>query len=93
MITIKIKTWKDWKKNFIEWVKEPRRKTCKEYVDYMVALQKQTLYKKIEDTCDKYNNMREGQIQDITEAVEKCVAACAEENRKLINESLPVKFF
>lgn len=37
--------------------------------------------------------MREGQIQDITEAVEKCVAACAEETRKLINESLPVKFF
>ena len=93
MIPIKLKTWTDWKKDFIEWVKEPRRKTCKEYVDYMVALQKQTLYKIIEDTCDKYNNIREGQIQDITEAVEKCVAACAEETRKLINESLPVKFF
>ena len=37
--------------------------------------------------------MREGQIQDITEAVEKCVAACAEEARKLIDESQPVKFF
>lgn len=23
MITIKIKTWKDWKKDFIDWVKEP----------------------------------------------------------------------
>ena len=52
MITIKIKTWKDWKKNFIDWVKEPGRKTCKEYVDYMEALQKQTLYQIIEDTCD-----------------------------------------
>lgn len=93
MIVIKIKTWKDWKKDFIEWVKEPRRKTCKEYVDYMVALQKQTLYKKIEDTCDKYNNMREGQIDDIIEAVEKCVAASAEKTRKLIDESQPVKFF
>mgnify|MGYP000201814645 CR=1 FL=1 len=40
MIVIKIKTWKDWKKDFIDWVKEPRRKTCKEYVDYMVALEK-----------------------------------------------------
>ena len=40
MIVIKIKTWKDWKKDFIEWVKEPRRKTCKEYVDYMEVLQK-----------------------------------------------------
>ena len=93
MITIKIKTLKDWKKDFIEWVKEPRRKTCKEYVDYMVALQKKTLYKIIDDTCDKYNNMREGQIQDITEAVEKCVAACAEKARTLIDDCQPAKFF
>ena len=93
MIVIKIKTWKDWKKDFIDWVKEPRRKTCKEYVDYMEILQKNTLYQIIEDTSDKYNNMREGQIQDITEAVEKCVAACAEETRKLIDERQPVKLF
>ena len=59
----------------------------------MEALQKNTLYQIIEDTCDKYNNMSKGQIQDITEAVEKCVAACAEEARKLIDESQPVKFF
>lgn len=93
MIVIKIKTWKDWKKDFIDWVKEPRRKTCKEYVDYMEALQKQTFYKIIEDTCDKYNNMREDQIQDITEAVEKCVAACAEKARKLIDDCQPAKIF
>ena len=93
MIVIKIKTWKDWKKDFIDFVKEQRRQTCKEYVNYMENLQKQTLYKIIEDTCDRYNNMREGQINDIIEAVEKCVAACAEEARKLIDESQPVKFF
>lgn len=93
MIIIKIKTWKEWKKDFLNWVQEPRRSTCKEFVNYMVSLQNETLYKTINDTCDKYNNMREGQIQDIIEAVEKCVAACAEETRKLINESLPVKFF
>ena len=93
MIVIKIKTWKDWKNDFIDWVKEPRRKTCKEYVNYMEALQEQTLYKIIEDTCDRYNNMREGQINDIIEAVEKCVAAFTEEPHKLIDESQPVKFF
>ena len=93
MITIKIKTWKDWKKDFIDWVKEPRRKTCKEYVDYMEELQKQTLYKIIEDTCDKYKNMREGQIQDIIEAVEICVTDCAKETRNLIDDCQPVKFF
>ena len=93
MIVIKIKTWKDWKKDFIDWVKEPRCKTCKEYVDYMEALQNQTLYQIINDTCDKYNNMREGQIQDIIEAVEKCVAACAKETHKLIDDCQPVKLF
>jgi hypothetical protein len=59
----------------------------------MEALQNQTLYKIIEDTCDKYNNMREGQIQDITEAVDKCVAAYAKKTRELIDDCQPVKFF
>lgn len=35
MITIKIKTFPDYKKMFLDWVKEPRRKCCKEFVDYM----------------------------------------------------------
>lgn len=61
MIVIKIKTWKDWKKDFLDWVQEPRRKTCKDFVDYMEALQNRVLYKIIADTCDKYGNMREGQ--------------------------------
>lgn len=47
MITIRIKKWKEWKKDFIDWVKEPRRSTCKEYVDYMEALEKESLYKVI----------------------------------------------
>lgn len=83
----------EWKKDFLDWVQEPRRKTCKDFVDYMEALQNRVLYKIIADTCDKYGNMREGQIQDITEAVEKCVAECAKEARKLIDECQPVKFF
>ena len=33
MIVIKIKTWKDWKQDFLKWVQAPRRSTCKEYVD------------------------------------------------------------
>ena len=43
MIVIKIKTWKDWKKDFLDWVQEPRRKTCKDFVDYMEALQNRVL--------------------------------------------------
>lgn len=93
MIVIKIKTWKEWKKDFLNWVQAPRRSTCKEFVDYMVSLQNETLYKTINDTCDKYSNMSKDQIEDITEAVEKCVAACAKETRKLIDDCQPVKFF
>lgn len=89
MIVIKIKTWKDWKKDFLDWVQAPRRRTCKEFVDY----KNQTLYKIIEDTCNKYNNMRESQINDITEAVDRCVAECAKKARKLIDECQPAKFF
>lgn len=93
MITIKIKTWKDWKKDFIDWVKEPRRKTCKEYVGYMEALEKRSLYKVIDNTCDKYCNMTEEQILAIIDAVEICVADCAKETHKLIDNCIPVKFF
>lgn len=37
MIIIKIKTFSDYKKMFLDWVKEPRRKGCKEYIDYMAC--------------------------------------------------------
>lgn len=93
MITIKIKTWKDWKKDFIDWVKEPRRKTCKEYVDYMEALENATLHKVINDTCDKYCNMTEEQIHAVIDAVNICVTDCAKATHKLIEDSIPVKSF
>lgn len=93
MIVIKIKTWNDWKKDFIDWIKEPRRTTCKEYVDYMEALEKESLYKVINNVCDKYNNMTEEQIHAISNAVEICVADCAKTTHKLIDDCIPIKFF
>ena len=93
MIVIKIKTWKDWEKNFIDWVKGPRRKICKEYVDYMVALEKKSLYKVINNACDKYCNTREDQINAIIDAVEICVTDCAKKTHKLIDDCQPIKFF
>ena len=92
MIVIKIKTWKDLKKDFLDWVQAPRRRTCKDYVDHMEALQNQVLYKIINDTCDKYFNMREDQIPDITQAVERYVSECAKETRKFIDDCQPAKF-
>lgn len=93
MIVIKIKTWKDWKKDFVNWAQAARRETCKEYVDYMESLEKDTVYKDISDVCYKYNNMRNGQIQDIIDTVEASIAKCAKEIRKLIDDCQPIKFF
>lgn len=47
MITIKIKTWKDYKKDFIDWVQAPRRKTCKEFVNYMASVSQQVVDKRL----------------------------------------------
>ena len=35
MIVIHIKTWKDWKKQFLDWVKEPRQNACIDFCNCM----------------------------------------------------------
>lgn len=49
MIVIKIKTWKDWKKDFLEWVKAPRQKECKNYVYFLEGVCKTRMEKELED--------------------------------------------
>ena len=93
MIVIKIKTWKDWKKDFIDWVQAPRRKVCKEYVSYMETLSYDAVEKAINNVWNKHSNMTDSQIQAITEAVEECVGECAKKTRKLIDDCQPIKFF
>ena len=92
MIVIKIKTWKDWKKDFIDWVQASRRKTCKEYVNYMEDISYDAVEEVINNVYYKYN-MTDKQIEDITEAVEKCIGDCANRTRKLIDDCQPIKFF
>ena len=93
MITIKIKTWKDWKKDFIDWAQAARRKTCKEYVNYMEEVEKRTVHKAIANVCDKYGNISEEQIQAIAEAADERISDCAKGTRKLIDMCQPIKFF
>lgn len=90
MIIIKIKTWKDWKNDFLNWAQAPRRRTCKEFVDYMASLQQETICKTIHNSCC---NMEEGQIQDIIEALEKSVDDCKKQTHEMIDDCLPIKFF
>lgn len=92
MIIIKIKTWKDWKRDFLNWVQAPRRQTCKEFVDYMASLQQEAIYNVINSTCDKYSNMSHEQVKNITEALEKCVDDCKKQTHELIDDCQSIKF-
>lgn len=93
MIIIKIKTWKDWKNDFIEWAKAARRKTCKEYVGYMESLSRKAVGSAIEETCKKFSNLTEEQINAIIDSVDICVSDCAKETYKLIDNCQPNKLF
>lgn len=93
MIIIKIKTWNDWKKDFIDFVKEPRRKTCKNYVWYMEELTEQAVGTAIHETCKKYTSLKEEQIECIIVEVNRCIYECKQATYKLIDDCQPNKLF
>ena len=93
MIIFKIKTWKDLKKDLFDFVKEPRRKTCKNYVWHMEELTEQAVCSTIEETCDKYCNMTEEQIECIIVEVNRCIYECKQATCKLIDDCQPNKLF
>ena len=93
MIIIKIKTWNDWKKDFIDFVKQSRRKTCKNYVWYMEELTEQAVGTAIHETCKKFTSLKEEQIHAIIDSVDICVSDCAKETYKLIDNCQPNKLF
>lgn len=71
MITIKIKTWKDYKAQFLDWVKEPRQRICKDYVDYVVAISPSYIENLLIPKC-KDLEIDENATEEIAETVEKC---------------------
>lgn len=93
MIIFKIKTWKDWKKDLFDFVKEPRRKTCKNYVWHMEELTEQAVCSAIEETCKKFNNLTEEQIECIIVEVNRCIYECKQATCKLIDDCQPNKLF
>ena len=92
MIVIKIKTWKDWKKDFIEWVQAPRRKTCKEYVNYMEAISQKVVEKRLQEELDKLDCLNDEQKDKIIIIAQQGIADCREGTNKLIDETEPKKF-
>ena len=92
MIVIKIKTWKDWKKDFIEWVQAPRRKTCKEYVNYMEAISQRVVEKRLQEELDKLDCLNDEQKDKIIIIAQQSIADCREGTNQIIDETEPKKF-
>lgn len=91
MITIKIKTWKDYKKDFINWVQAPRRKTCKEFVNYMGNVSQQVVDKRLAEELDKIEFLNEAQKINIIYAAQQAILDCQKGTCRLINECVPQK--
>ena len=76
MITIKIKTWKDYKQKILEWVKEPRQETCINYIKFMKDVVSENNLENIEEFAKKHSLTEEQQ----------------EELESIINEGLQMGF-
>lgn len=91
MITIKIKTWKDYKKDFIDWVQAPRRKTCKEYVNYMASVSQQVIDKRLAEELDKIEGLNVAQKDNIICTAQQAIVDCQKDTLQLINACVPQK--
>lgn len=88
MITIRIKTWSDYKKQLLDWLKDPRRETFKMYVDYMREKCVETIYKEVKELARGY-----GWDDAITNAhinnIIYHINAAREDTHDLINKAQP----
>lgn len=91
MIIIKIKTWKDYKKDFINWVQAPRRKTCKEFVNYMGSVSQKVVDKRLAEELDKIEGLNAAQKDNIIRTAQQAIVDCQKDTCQLINECVPQK--
>lgn len=76
MIIIKIKTWKDYKKDFINWVQAPRRKTCKEFVNYMGSVSQKVVDMRLAEELDKIEGLNAAQKDNIIRTAQQAIVDC-----------------
>lgn len=91
MIIIKIKTWKDYKNDFINWVQAPRRKTCKEFVNYMGSVSQKVVDKRLAEELDKIEGLNAAQKDNIICTAQQAIVDCQKGTCRLIDESVPKK--
>ena len=88
MIVIKIKTWKDYKQQFLDWVREPRKRRCKEYVDYVNAISSYYIENLLIPKCQELQ-LEESDTEIIAQIVEKCFQGAAQDAKDLIEDAQP----
>lgn len=90
MIVIHIKTWKDWKKQFLDWVKEPRQEICIEYCNCM----KVSAEEKTSIAIDEYvkeHGLTNDQQKELDYIISKAIKDSFYETRDLIKKCQPKK--
>ena len=91
MITIRIKTWKDYKNDFINWVQAPRRKTCKEFVNYMASVSQQVIDKRLTEELDKIEGLNASHKDQIICTAQQAIVDCQKNTCLFIDECVPEK--
>ena len=84
MIVIRIKTWKDRKKDFLDWVKEPRKAISESYVNYMNAVAQTTIEKRFKN-IQKDLGVSDDVLQTIIDTAQIAVSDAETAAHKLIN--------
>lgn len=87
MITINIKTPRDYYNEFLEWVKQPRKKNAKEYVDFLEGV----LVSKISESFNDYVPSEATSTQRLKEDLEemacKCIYEVSRQTKDLIDKT------
>lgn len=88
MITFRIKTFKDCKNQFIEWVKAPRRRVCIDYVSYSAEIAKRLIDKNLYTKCEELG-LNKDTTSQIAVMVELCINKARQETEELIDSCQP----
>lgn len=88
MITFRIKTFKDYKNQFIEWVKTPRRRVCKECVSYSAEIAKRLIDRDLVAKCEELG-LNEDTTSQIADMAELCINKAKRSAEELIDSCQP----
>ena len=91
MITIRIKTWKDYKNDFVNWMQAPRRKTCKEHVSYMASISQQVIDERLTEELDKIEGLNAWHKYKIICTAQQAIVDCQKNTCQVIDGCIPEK--